>query len=177
VTQEDLFDLVAEAECIHRQFLATLRVDLERLQRRDVNDVRAWMLLSIGEAEMTARELTHRGGYLGANVTYNLAKLADAGYVTQTRSSHDRRLTVFRNTERGLELCAELRALNAGRLTAFNEANRDEDLQACRQSLRRLQHFWNPTPEVNDLAGERLARGAAADQPDAHWTERQPRAA
>ena len=43
--------------------------------------MQALLLYNIGDAELTAGELTSRGYYLGSNVSYNLKKLVDAGYI------------------------------------------------------------------------------------------------
>jgi DNA-binding MarR family transcriptional regulator len=62
------------------------------------------MLFNIGEAEMTMGELTLRGCYLGSNVTYNVKKLVEQGYLAHHRSAHDRRLVHIRLTEKGQSL-------------------------------------------------------------------------
>jgi DNA-binding MarR family transcriptional regulator len=108
--------------------------------------VRALILLNIGDAEMTASELLWRGCYLGSNVSYNLKKLTEAGYVEQERSAHDRRVVIVRNSKKGLELCAQLKVMNARHLEAMSRANfKIEDLNICRHTLRALQQFWSRT--------------------------------
>ena len=62
------------------------------------------MLFNIGDAEMTVGELTLRGCYLGSNVSYNVKKMVENGYLTQERSLHDRRSIRVRLTERGVKL-------------------------------------------------------------------------
>ena len=59
------------------------------------------MLFNIGDAEMTVGELTLRGCYLGSNVSYNLKKMVENGYVEQARSPHDRRSVHVRLTPKG----------------------------------------------------------------------------
>jgi len=68
---------------------------------RDINNVQGMILFNIGEAEMTVGELTLRGCYLGSNVSYNLRKLVEQGYLAQQRSVHDRRSVHVRLTEKG----------------------------------------------------------------------------
>lgn len=159
MNEDEFQDLIVLAERLHLQFLETIRLDLESLNRRDINDVRALMLLSIGDAEMTVGELVHRGCYFGANVSYNLGKLTEAGYIIQTRSPHDRRVIMVRNSERGLALRAILRDMNARRLATFNETtHRDEDLQACRRMLRLVQHFWGRAADAPPAPSHRRGR-------------------
>lgn len=162
----DFLDFIVLAERMHRQFLETISLDLDRLNKRDINDVRAVMLLNIGDAEMTASDLLHRGCYLGTNVSYNLSKLTEAGYVTQTRSQHDRRVIMVRNSESGLALCAVLQELNARRLDALNQMScSDEELLTCRQVLRKMQHFWDRAGDVTRLRTVAQSPSRARERP------------
>ncbi len=112
------------------------------------------MLLNIGDAEMTASELLWRGCYLGSNVSYNLKKLTEAGYVIQERSTHDKRVIMVRNSERGAELCALLQDMNARHIQALSKGNfKMEDLATCRQMLRTLQRFWSRAGDVEPAGG------------------------
>jgi DNA-binding MarR family transcriptional regulator len=139
-------EVLVLAERLHRQFLEVIQLELDSLGVRDINNVRALILLNIGEAEMTASELLWRGCYLGSNVSYNLKKLTEAGYVIQERSTHDRRVVIVRNSEKGLELCSMLKSMNARHLDAMSRANfKLEDLNICRHTLRALQQFWSRT--------------------------------
>ena len=72
-------------ERLHRLLLDVIKDEFERLGRADVNSVQALLLYNIGDAELTAGELTSRGYYLGSNVSYNLKKLVDAGYINYQR--------------------------------------------------------------------------------------------
>jgi DNA-binding MarR family transcriptional regulator len=61
-------------------------------------------LYNIGEDELTVGELTNRGYYLGSNVSYNVRKMVENGYLIQERSAHDRRSIRVRLADKGLEL-------------------------------------------------------------------------
>jgi len=146
VSNVNYLEVLVLAERLHRQFLEVIQLELDTLGVRDINNVRALILLNIDDAEMTASELLWRGCYLGSNVSYNLKKLTESGYVVQERSSHDKRVVIVRNSDKGLELCALLKAMNARHLEALAKANfRDEDLNVCRSTLRTLQQFWSRT--------------------------------
>ena len=108
---------------------------------------------------MTASELLWRGCYLGSNVSYNLKKLTEAGYVIQERSQHDKRVIMVRNSAKGAALCVMLQNMNTRHIEALSRTNfKSEDLSGCRQVLRTLQHFWsrggqiNPNGAVEDLS-------------------------
>jgi DNA-binding MarR family transcriptional regulator len=142
VNQHDFLDLFVTAERLHRQFLEVIQLELDRLSIRDINDVRALMLLNIGDSEMTASELLWRGCYLGSNVSYNLKKLTETGYVVQERSKHDGRVIMVRNSEKGMALCGVLQEMNERHVAALSQATcKEEDILACRQMLRTLHHF------------------------------------
>ena len=78
-------------ERLHRRLLDVIKDEFDRTGRTDVNAVQALLLFNIGDSELTAGELRTRGYYLGSNVSYNLKKLVDMGFINHERSSTDRR--------------------------------------------------------------------------------------
>lgn len=104
-----LFGLVALAERLHRRTLDLLDSELARLGCADVSAIQATILLHMGADEMTVSELTLRGCYQGSNVSYNLGKLVDGGYVIQERSARDRRVVRVRASDKGRALASQLR--------------------------------------------------------------------
>jgi DNA-binding MarR family transcriptional regulator len=164
MNQHDFLDLFVTAERLHRQFLEVIQLELDRLSIRDINDVRALMLLNIGDAEMTASELLWRGCYLGSNVSYNLKKLTETGYVIQERSTHDRRVIMVRNSEKGAALCGVLKDMNERHIAALSQAAtcKEEDLSSCRQMLRTLHHFLSRAADAKPVLS--VVTGAAPDR-------------
>jgi DNA-binding MarR family transcriptional regulator len=101
------------------------------------------MLFNIGDAEMTVGELTLRGCYLGSNVSYNVKKMVENGYLMQERSVHDRRSIHVRLTEKGRDLRDRLTVMHKRHMDMLSQtAVQDEDLQAVTVTLRRLERFW-----------------------------------
>src|SRR3989337_1267228 len=98
-------------ERLHRLLLDVIKDEFERLGRSDVNSVQALLLYNIGDAELTAGELSSRGYYLGSNVSYNLKKLVDAGYIHHQRSKTDRRSVRVSLTDKGQEVCTVVNGL------------------------------------------------------------------
>jgi DNA-binding MarR family transcriptional regulator len=131
-------------ELLHRLLLDVIKDEFERLGRSDVNSVQALLLFNIGEAELTAGELKSRGYYLGSNVSYNLKKLVDAGYINHERSSTDRRSVRVSLTEKGKEICRIVDALYERQLGSIKQVGglSEDDLDALNQSLVRLERFW-----------------------------------
>src|SRR4051794_16672529 len=83
---EEYLTVISLIGRLHRQFLEIVKLELDCADIRDINNVQAVMLFNLGDAEMTVGELTLRGCYLGSNVSYNLKKMVENGYVEQARS-------------------------------------------------------------------------------------------
>jgi DNA-binding MarR family transcriptional regulator len=131
-------------ERLHRQLLDVIKDELDRNGRSDVNSVQALLIFNIGDDELTAGELRTRGHYLGSNVSYNLKKLVDAGYISHERSETDRRSVRVRLTEEGCELRDLLSHLFERHLTSLAPVAHIDDgvLKDINSSLMRLERFW-----------------------------------
>ena len=101
---DDYLQVILLIERLHRQFLEVVKLELESLRIHDVNNVQALMLFNMGDAEISVGELTQRGYYLGSNVSYNVKKLSESGYLMYERSAHDRRSIRVRLTPKGQKL-------------------------------------------------------------------------
>lgn len=131
-------------ERLHRLLLDVIKDEFERLGRADVNSVQALLLYNIGDAELTAGELTSRGYYLGSNVSYNLKKLVDAGYINHQRSTTDRRSVRVRLTDKGREVCKLVSNLYQRQLKSLQQVGglSANDLETLNKALIRLERFW-----------------------------------
>src|SRR5215813_4850250 len=136
-------EVISLVERLHRHFLEVVKLELEGLGIHDINNVQGMMLFNIGEAEMTVGELTLRGCYLGSNVSYNVKKMVENGYLAQQRSLHDRRSIHVRLTEKGIKLRDRLTAMHQRHAEMLPQAAVSaEDLQTASSALRRLERFW-----------------------------------
>lgn len=131
-------------ELLHRLLLDVIKDEFERLGRSDVNSVQALLLFNIGEAELTAGELKSRGYYLGSNVSYNLKKLVDGGYINHERSATDRRSVRVSLTDKGRKVRDIVDGLYERQLNSIRQVGGldEETLAAMNQSLVRLERFW-----------------------------------
>ena len=68
-------------ERLHRLLLDVIKDEFQRQGGSDLNSVQALLIYNIGESELTAGDLKRGGYYLGSNVSYNLKKLVDMGYI------------------------------------------------------------------------------------------------
>ena len=131
-------------ERLHRLLLDVIKDEFERLGRADVNSVQALLLYNIGDAELTAGELTSRGYYLGSNVSYNLKKLVDAGYIHHQRSTTDRRSVRVSLTEKGQDVSQVVSGLFTRQLKSLTQVGGigSDDLETLNKALIRLERFW-----------------------------------
>ena len=138
------FDTIGLIERLHRYFLEVLKTALDRRAILDINNVQALILYNIGNDELTVGELTARGYYLGSNVSYNVKKMVENGYLGQERSPHDRRSVRVRLSEKGLDLREKISQMFERQLVALEKAGfSDEELMKANDTMRRLERFWS----------------------------------
>jgi DNA-binding MarR family transcriptional regulator len=136
-------EVISLIERLHRHFLEVVKLELEGLGIHDINNIQGMMLFNISDAEMTVGELTLRGCYLGSNVSYNVKKMVENGYLIQQRSLHDRRSIHVRLTDKGFKLRDILRAMHRRHTEMLGQAVVGvNDLEAICVTLRRLERFW-----------------------------------
>ncbi len=141
--KKEYLELTRLIERLHRRFLDLLRAELNRLGIRDINSVQALLLANIGHEQIAIRDLVERGYYQGSNVSYNIKKLAEMGYVEQTRSAHDRRSVCICLTDKALAIVDDIRALEqriAAQLSDLEVGSIEID--AVCQALRRVERTW-----------------------------------
>jgi DNA-binding MarR family transcriptional regulator len=131
-------------ERLHRQLLDVIKDELDRRDEREINSVQALLLFNVGDQELTAGELRTRGHYLGSNVSYNLKKLVESGYIHHERSEADRRSVLVRLTQKGEDVRDMLRELFDRHLCSLEAVGNvaGADLDAMNTSLRRMERFW-----------------------------------
>ena len=132
-------------ERLHRLLLDVIKDEFDREGGAELNSVQALLLYNIGESELTAGELKTRGYYLGSNVSYNLKKLVDMGYLHYKRSEVDRRSVKVSLTPKGMEACDVVDKLyqrQLGSLEVVGEVNQG-DVQGLNRALIRLERFWS----------------------------------
>ena|SRR5690348_12473069 len=140
---DDYLKVISSIERLHRQFLGVVKLELDGLQVQEINNVQAMLLFNIGEVEISVGELITRGYYLGSNVSYNVKKLADNGYLTYERSVHDRRSVRVRLTDKGRNLREQFSNMLVRQIEMLKQTQiTDADLNSAVATLRRLEQFW-----------------------------------
>ncbi len=138
VTHLEIARLIERA---HRRFLDLLRVELARLGTDDISPSQVMLLFTIGQDELSVRDLLERGHYLGSNASYNLKQLVDAGYVHRSASQRDRRSARLRLTAKAQSLCDAIRTMHDNRQSGRDE-NEAYELGIAYSVLRRLEILW-----------------------------------
>ncbi|MDE2030028.1 MAG: winged helix-turn-helix transcriptional regulator [Alphaproteobacteria bacterium] len=146
------YEAVLLVERVHRHFLEVVKAELDRRGIQDINNVQALILYNIGADEMTVGELTARGYYLGSNVSYNVKKMVENGYLEQERSPHDKRSVRVKLSEKGLSLHKIVNENLEKQVAALGTANISADeLTQAAETLRKLERFW--TGMINYAGG------------------------
>jgi DNA-binding MarR family transcriptional regulator len=137
-------DNLALLERLHRLLLDVIKDEFERLNILEINSVQALLLFNIGENEVTAGELKSRGYYQGSNVSYNLKKLVELGYMHHQRSEIDRRSVRVRLTEKGRKIRGLLAELFSRHSDALSKRKIVDaaGVEHMNQSLKRIERYW-----------------------------------
>ena len=138
-------EVLTLVERLHRLLLDVIKDEFERVGVIEVNPVQALLLFNVGDNEVTAGELKSRGYYQGSNVSYNLKKLVQMGYMHHKRCEIDRRSVRVRLTDRGREVSDIVQKLfNNHSAGLIGRGVLDLDgLDTINTSLRRVERYWS----------------------------------
>lgn len=132
-------------ERLHRLLLDVIKDEFERLGILEINAVQALLLFNIGDHEVTAGELKSRGYYQGSNVSYNLKKLVDMGFMHHQRCEIDRRSVRVRLTNKG----REVRQVVDGLISRHAVGLENDPVMGhvrigdINSALNRLERYWS----------------------------------
>jgi DNA-binding MarR family transcriptional regulator len=131
-------------ERLHRRLLDVIKDEFDRRGRADINSVQALLLYNIGDKELTAGELRTRGYYLGSNVSYNLKKLVEMGFLDHQRSRVDRRSVRIKLTDKGHEIFQIVEALYQKHVVTIEQVGgiSCQEFTHLNKALHRLERFW-----------------------------------
>ena len=131
-------------ERLHRRLLDVIKDEFDRNGRSDINSVQALLLYNIGSSELTAGELRSRGYYLGSNVSYNLKRLVDQGFINHQKSRVDRRSVRISLTDQGKDVAATINKLYERHVASIEQVGGIDmsEFERLNKSLQRLERFW-----------------------------------
>jgi DNA-binding MarR family transcriptional regulator len=131
-------------EGLHRLLLDVIKDEFDRLGGSDLNAVQALLLYNMGDNELTAGELKSRGFYMGSNVSYNLKKLVEMGYIDYERSESDRRsvrVSLSAKGRQASDVVQKLYQRQLGSVETVGQVSGDE-FKSVNKALARLERFW-----------------------------------
>ncbi|QFT92507.1 MarR family protein [Roseovarius sp. THAF9] len=137
-------DALSLVERLHRLLLDVIKDEFERIGVLEINAVQALLLFNVGDNEVTAGELKTRGYYQGSNVSYNLKKLVEMGYMHHQRCEIDRRSVRVRLTQKGRgirDVVAGLFERHAEGLQSRGVISHD-GIDQITGALRRVERYW-----------------------------------
>jgi DNA-binding MarR family transcriptional regulator len=139
-------------EKAYRQMGDVVKDELERHNMHGINSAQAMLLFKIGDREVTAGRLCEQGDYLGSNLSYNLGKLARAGYVRQERAQADQRSVLVRLTEKGQNIHKMLAGLFSRHVVSLEAVINvgSRELDETNTVLHRLEHWIAQTKHADN---------------------------
>src|SRR3954462_5302948 len=146
--QDQIQPLYLEAltlvERLHRRLLDVIKDEFDRRGRADINSVQALLLYNVGDKELTAGELRTRGDYLGSNVSYNLKKLVEMGFLDHHRSRVDSLPVRTKLTEKGIQVPDAVEQLYQKHVRTVEQVGgiSNDEFAALNKALHRLERFW-----------------------------------
>lgn len=157
--KEVYIETVVMIERLHRLFLEIVKMELDQSDNGDINNVQAMILYNIGKAELTVGQLSDKGCYLGSNVSYNLRKMVQNGYIIQRANKYDKRSFYVTLSPKGLRLYEALDSAFGTHLKTLLAKHIDfEDILYFAKNLTKLETAWislfkiNPQREIDDEA-------------------------
>ncbi len=144
VLKDRYLESLTLVERLHRRLLDVIKDEFDRQGRTDVNGVQALLLFNIGDSELTAGELRTRGYYLGSNVSYNLKKMVEAGYLSHERSKMDRRSVRIKLTEEGRAIADIVDNLYNRHVKSVEKVGdiSEDEFARLNKALLKLERFW-----------------------------------
>jgi DNA-binding MarR family transcriptional regulator len=134
----------ALVERLHRLLLDVIKDEFERVNMLEINAVQALLLFNIGDNEVTAGELKSRGYYQGSNVSYNLKKLVEMGYMHHQRCEIDRRSVRVKLTQKGRDVHDIVSQLFERHAEGLQDKGvlGPEGLIEITGALKRMERYW-----------------------------------
>ncbi|MFH5773846.1 MarR family winged helix-turn-helix transcriptional regulator [Paracoccus sp. NGMCC 1.201697] len=131
-------------ERLHRLLLDLVKDEFERLGRSDLTPVQALLIYNLDTSEVTAGELRSRGMYQGSNVSYNLKKLVELGYLSHERCEMDRRSVKVRLTSDGQQVRDRVAELFSRHAEGLGESGVLDDpaIELVNLQWRRIERYW-----------------------------------
>lgn len=142
--QDEYLEMVSLIEKLRRRLLDVIKDEFERDQINDLNPNQALLLYNLGDKVLSAGELRKKGYYLGSDVSYNLKKLVDQGYISHQKSDVNKRYVRVSLTEKGSEIQKKMVKLFDKHKVNMNKISglTNDELTIAIKTMKRLERFW-----------------------------------
>ncbi len=142
--REPYLQAVTLVERLHRRLLDVVKDELDRRGLAEINPVQALLLYNIGDQELSVGDLRSRGYYLGTNVSYNVKKLAEMGFIKYQQSPLDRRSARIQLTAKGQDVYEVVAGLYDKQACTVEQAGGIDvgEFASLTKLLTRLERFW-----------------------------------
>lgn len=147
-------DLPRLIERMHRRFLDVVRLEMSRHGVHDISPVQVMMISTIGNEEISVRDLIERGYYLGSNASYNLKNLVEGGYVDRQASTRDKRSARLKLSDKGRQVLARLRRLEHQLAEPLLTGDGQGEMDTAYRLLRKLERRWSDALRYSDGFGD-----------------------
>lgn len=138
------FETIAQVERLHRLFLDVLCVELDRIKVYDITNIQCLLLYNLGKSQLPVGDLAAKGYYLGSNISYNLKRLVQNGYISQEPSQHDKRVMLTKLTPQGLDLFKKVDKILTDHMKKLSEMEITEgQLSNLTELLQKIEVFWH----------------------------------
>lgn len=135
--------MLQSIELLHRRFLDVITAELGRRDKA-LSSVQALILSHASEKPLSIGQLVTPGQYDGTNLSYNINKLAENGYITLSRPKWDKRSSLIELTDQGREVAGLLSQIldsHAGLLAEIGLT--ETELSLLTRALRALNQQWS----------------------------------
>ena len=136
---EKYLESVTLIEKIYRLYLDVLKSEIQKMGVLDLNHTQAMILFHVGERKISISEIVDKGHFVGSNVSYNVKKLGQAGYLQQEASEFDKRTVHISLTRKGKEIKNHLRkSVQSHGLTLSKHGLGEKELDELNELLHKM---------------------------------------
>lgn len=141
--REHFARMLQSIEALHRRLLDLVTAELGR-GGKTLSSAQALILRHAQGKPISLGELQASGYYEGANLAYNIGKLAEDGYIMLARPQWDKRSSLIELTSEGQEVAQLISRLFDNQAGSLAKAGISEaDLSLTTRALNGLNQFWS----------------------------------
>lgn len=135
--------MLQSVELLHRRFLDVLTTELG-WRGKALSAVQALILSHASERPMSLGQLLALGHYEGTNLSYNVGKLAENGFLNLSRPEWDKRSSIIELTAEGQEVAGLVaRAIGEQAASLPDIGITEDELALVTRTFKSLHRRWS----------------------------------